>query len=275
MRGAFWNSRGLNKSGRKLSLSSFIGGNDLDFVGIVETKKSDFPNNYLRSLSRRNFDWCFLPADGTAGGILLGFDLIKFNVSNIVRRKFTLSWMVHDKKTSFDWRVVVVYGSPHEEGKQDFLDELEEVMGSWSGPTLIGGDFNLTREMSDKSNGVINFRWADCFNSWINKWAIIELKPGNRDFTWTNNQDNLIHARIDRIFVTTEWDSAYPLSRVKALDKGNSDHTPLFIDLGEIFARGKKRFRFEKWWLEKEDFKEVVRKDWSYLCEDTDPMDVW
>lgn len=39
MRGAFWTIRGLNKIGRKSDLSSFIGGNELDFVGIVEKEK--------------------------------------------------------------------------------------------------------------------------------------------------------------------------------------------------------------------------------------------
>lgn len=88
MRGAFWNIRGLNKAGRKLGLSSFIGENDLDFVGISETKKSEYVGNYLRSLTRRHFEWCFLPAIGMAGCILLGCDATKFNMSNSVRRNF-------------------------------------------------------------------------------------------------------------------------------------------------------------------------------------------
>lgn len=225
MKGAFWNIRGLNKAGRKLALTGFIGENDLDFVGIIETKKEDFVNSYLRSLSRRNFDWCFLPATGSVGGILLGCDLNKFSMTNSRRRTFTLSVMLHDKKANFDWKLIVVYGSPYEDGKQEFLDELEAVMNEWSGPIMIEGDFNLTRSQSDKSNGSVNFRWVDKFNNWINKWGLLELCPGNRDFTWANNQDNLIHARIDRVLVSTEWDAAYPFARIKALSKECSDHT--------------------------------------------------
>ena len=33
-------------------------------------------------------------------------------------------------------------------------------------------------------------RWADEFNSWVNKWALIELNPSNKKFTWTNNQEH-------------------------------------------------------------------------------------
>lgn len=53
---------------------------------------------------------------------------------------------------------------------------------------MIGGDFNLIRFSSNKSNGIINHRsWADSFNSWVSRWALIELNPRNKKFTWANN----------------------------------------------------------------------------------------
>jgi hypothetical protein len=62
-------------------------------------------------------------------------------------------------------------------GNKEFLDELHTVMSSWQEPTLIGGDFNLVRFLSDKSNGIINHRWAHAFNNWIGRWDLIELDP--------------------------------------------------------------------------------------------------
>jgi exonuclease III len=50
MKGAIWNIRGLNKDGRIKCLSDFINTNNLDFVGIQETKKVDFPINLLTLL---------------------------------------------------------------------------------------------------------------------------------------------------------------------------------------------------------------------------------
>jgi hypothetical protein len=95
--------------------------------------------------------------------------------------------MILEKKSDFSWKLIIVYGSPYEEGKQAFIDELHNVMASWQGPTLIGGDFNLVRFSTDKSNGIINHRWADAFNDWISKWGLLELNPPNKAFTWTNN----------------------------------------------------------------------------------------
>jgi exonuclease III len=71
MKGAFWNIRGLNKSGRMKCLADFISSNKLDFVGIQETKKNSFTDGFLEAVSR-NMTWHYVPAKGTAGGILVG-----------------------------------------------------------------------------------------------------------------------------------------------------------------------------------------------------------
>jgi endonuclease/exonuclease/phosphatase family metal-dependent hydrolase len=108
-----------------------------------------------------------------------------------------------------------------------------------------GGDFNLARFVSDKSNGRINQKFADCFNGWVNKWRLIEISPTNWKLTWSNNHKNLILAKLDRVFVTIEWEAAFPLVRVIGLAKSISDHAPLLVDSGENCARGKKNFKFE------------------------------
>ena len=37
----------------------------------------------------------------------------------------------------------------------------------------------------------------------------------------------------------------------------------------------KKCFRFEKWWLEKESFHDLVKKVWNTPCEEKNSLDVW
>lgn len=150
------------------------------------------------------------------------------------------------------------------------------MLNRWQGHTLIGGDFNLIRFFTDKSNSRINHRWVDSFNSWVDKWGLIELNPANRLFTWANNQENnLIFARIDRISATTEWDNAFPLTRVSALERSCSDHTPLVFDTGNNCSLGKKRFRFKKWWLENKDFKQIVIKACNSQDRTGSAMDIW
>ena len=96
------------------------------------------------------------------------------------------------------------------------------------------------------SNKIINHKWADLFNEWIESNALIELNPTNKKFTWTSNQEIPILAKIDRIFVSTSWEAAFPMASIKALDRAPSDHNPLVVNSGDNVCFDKKRFRFEK-----------------------------
>jgi hypothetical protein len=147
-------------------------------------------------------------------------------------------------------------------------------MHSWQGPILLGGDFNLVRSIMEKSNRSISHKWADAFNDCIDKWGLVELNPSNRLYTWINNQDNPILAKLDRFVVSTSRDLTFPLSRVKALDRIPSDHNPILVDTGDNVARPKKKFRFEKWWLKKESFKDVIIKAWTTPCPNSNPIDI-
>jgi hypothetical protein len=75
--------------------------------------------------------------------------------------------------------------------------------------------------------------------------------------------------------VTTEWERAYPLVRITTLPKGISDHTPLLLNAGDNYSFGKKKFRYEKWWMERDDFRGMVDKAWAIECSSADPMEVW
>jgi exonuclease III len=98
MKVIFWNVRGLNKPGRKLSLNSLISSNQVDFIGIQETKKEESPLAFLESVSTPvKFVWHVLPAIGTAGGILLGVREESLSVSNFSCFTFDASCQVYDR----------------------------------------------------------------------------------------------------------------------------------------------------------------------------------
>jgi hypothetical protein len=146
MMGLLWNIRGLNKNGRHTVIVNRIRCTHADFVGITETKKESFSQSYLDSLAGIiPFNWFYLPAKRTAGGILLGCNSDKFIVDSAEMLNFSVSLMVRNKDTDSCWKLVVVYGSPYENGKAEFIAELHAIMNNWQGPILIGGDFNLVQ----------------------------------------------------------------------------------------------------------------------------------
>jgi hypothetical protein len=102
----------------------------------------------------------------------------------------------------------------------------------------------------------------------------MEISDPSRSYSWTNNQEKPIMAKLDRILVPMEWDKKYPTSQVTLLPKEVSDHYPMKISFGLKHITKEPIFRFEKCWLECEDFYEIVRKAWDIECLSSDPVSV-
>jgi hypothetical protein len=61
--------------------------------------------------------------------------------------------------------LLVIYGPPYEDKKVKFIDELHPILSNCNGSIIVGGGgFNLSRFASDKNNGRIVKKYADCFN---------------------------------------------------------------------------------------------------------------
>jgi hypothetical protein len=50
---------------------------------------------------------------------------------------------------------------------------------------------------------------------------------------------------------------------------------PLILNFNSGEKKKPNIFRFEKWWLEQPDFKELVFKVWNTACAFTNPLDIW
>jgi hypothetical protein len=62
-----------------------------------------------------------------------------FEIVSWTHYEYCLSAVVKTELDNFVWRLVVLYGSPYEDKKMEFISELHLVMAGWQGPTLIGG----------------------------------------------------------------------------------------------------------------------------------------
>jgi hypothetical protein len=113
------------------------------------------------------------------------------------------------------------------------------------------------------------------FNAWVDMWSLIEIGLTGRTFTWSNNQENRIMSKIDRIFVSTEFEALFPLASARALPRIGSDHTPIVWDSGIGNPPKKSSFKFEKWWLSRPDFKDIVIKAWSVDRKGMNSLDWW
>ena len=162
------NIRGITTPGRKPMIIDTIHRTQATVVCFQETKKETLTDSFLKSIvGNRNFSWNMLPSIGSAGGILMGVDLDLFDILSWEIRKFSIACQVNFRPKNLSLTFISVYGSPYEEGKEEFISELHSILMGTSGPMLIAGDFNLVRYQTDKSNGNVDQRWCDKFNSWI------------------------------------------------------------------------------------------------------------
>lgn len=99
MIGLFWNIRGLGLAGRIPSLVDRIRSNHVDVVGIMETKKELLSEGLLRSLiGNTPFSWNYLPARGSAGGILVGMNSDLYSSSVCDSKEFHISVRLETRK---------------------------------------------------------------------------------------------------------------------------------------------------------------------------------
>jgi hypothetical protein len=89
---------------------------------------------------------------------------------------------------------------------------------------MMGGDFNLIRQASDKSNENINQGLMDRFNIIIDLHQLQEIRRNGPWYTWSNKQLGPIMVTLDRVLVSTKWEGRFPLCFAWSSTRVGSDH---------------------------------------------------
>jgi hypothetical protein len=131
-----------------------------------------------------------------------------------------------------------------------FLQELRDVKAACVGPWVVAGDFNLI------------YKTSDPFRTRINDLALKEIQLHGRKYTWTNQQDNPVLVKLDRVLCSADWESYFPNVLLLSSSSQDSDHCPLLLGLKDNTV-GKKMFHFESFWTRMEGFQDVVLEAWN------------
>ena len=91
-----------------------------------------------------------------------------------------------------------------------FLEELEAIRDSCSGPWAVCGDFNLILNEADKNNARINRANLSRFRRTVEDLELQDLHLHGRCFTWSNERENPTLVRLERVLVSIEWDVLFP-----------------------------------------------------------------
>ena len=274
MRAGFYNIRGFGRPGRRTQIRELITRERLDFVGLQETIKASFTPTELWSIDPGgHFCWHSTPAAGHSGGLLLGVNEDHFEVKDWSTGSFFIRVDVLQLDSSKHWSCFVVYGPADHRRTDEFLAEMSTAIAACHFPLVVGGDFNLIRGSEDKNNDNINWPRVHKFNDFIADLALREIRRGGSRFTWTNRQLNPVRSVLDRVLMSSDWETLFPLCSVTAGTIVGSDHAALILSSGEELKKRSPRFFFEKAWLERPEFEDLVREKWSTLAGLADPTD--
>jgi hypothetical protein len=117
---------------------------------------------------------------------------------------------LHYLHSFVDWWLMSIYGPANDDLKPAFLQELSELCPLRSGSWLLTGDFNMIYRVADKNNEHLNLRQMGRFRHFLNDASLKELHLERRLFMWSNEILHLTLERIDRAFVSRDWDELYP-----------------------------------------------------------------
>jgi exonuclease III len=277
MKGVFWNSRGLADLAKHRFLAEPVREEQINFIALFETSRESFPDHVLKNLcAGRDFLWHAMAPHGRSGGILLGVDLSVFDIGAINEGNFYVKFTLRYKLFDFKFVLYSIYGPAQIQNKGAFLAELTNTCSKENLPFIIGGDFNIMRKPEDKSSGDFDNKWPSLFNAVIKSLDLREIVMTGRQYTWAGSGDNLTYEKLDRVLVSTEWENNFSLAMVEATDRNISDHTPLVMPTGaSTHQYGTRPFRFERGWLLKEGFYDMVANIWRSENSGSSPLERW
>jgi hypothetical protein len=67
--------------------------------------------------------------------------------------------------------------------------------------------------------------------------------------------------KLDWVFTTSAWATAYPSTTATALDMTPSDHCPCIVNISTAIPRSH-CFRFENVWLKQQDIRGILQQNW-------------
>ena len=249
-----WNVRGLGQSSRCDDVLAELLSVRPSIVALQETKLPTVSNQKRNSfLPARLSNFVTRDSVGASGGMLTAWDASVFSLENASPLPYTLTSGLSLRADSVSFSLTNVYAPTSRENKPAFFRELASIADSISSPWMLLGDFNLTRFPDDKNTGSFNVADADRFNEVISALGLIEIPLVDRAYTWSNRRDEPTLVRLDRCFVSLDWDTVFPNTTLRSLSRFASDHVPLVATASTSIPRSV-CFRFENSWMHHRHF---------------------
>jgi hypothetical protein len=105
------------------------------------------------------------------------------------------------------------------------------------------------------------------FRRFINDMELHEIPLLGRKYTWSSEREAPTLVRLDRVFVTMEWEHTYPDCILQSSESMIYDHCPLLLGCMSPLKASAGVILFESFWPRLEGFMEEVERSWSQPLE--------
>jgi hypothetical protein len=241
---------------------------NLDFLALQETKMEEISESFVHSLwGSADCGWAYLPAVGNSGGILSLWNKVKASLLfTFIGDGFVGVCLdiIGEPRQVF---VVNVYAKCNLRDKRMLWGNLLMSKGGFGdGLWCVVGDFNSVRSSSERrgvgqSTDGGNHNEMAAFNTFLDDLGLIDLPLLGRCFTWFH-PNGIAMSRLDRILISPAWFDAWGTPKVWVLSRDVTDHCPLVLRYSS-YDWGPKPFRFNNFWLNNNEFKELINQTWG------------
>ncbi|XP_074328140.1 uncharacterized protein LOC141666056 [Apium graveolens] len=261
MRFASWNVHGLKKSPHQDELLNFISLNNIEFMGILETKvKVDKAASISKKINKK-WAWIFNYDYHYNGRVWVGWNSTIWNVSlcSTSAQHITCNATLIDNDISF--LVSYVYAFNDACDRVPLWTNLNQLSSTLS-PWCILGDFNCTIALEEGMGGKEHFTPdMQVFKNCITSNGLGEVRTLGDNFTWYNKRpNNPIFKRLDRMLGNSHWFLKFTEGNVYVKNRGIMDHNPLFYEDPLHLQKIRKPFQFFNFMLHLPGFLDVVRQ---------------
>ncbi|KAK1392933.1 hypothetical protein POM88_011989 [Heracleum sosnowskyi] len=123
---------------------------------------------------------------------------------------------------------------------------LRRISSMYSGPWVVGGDFNeILRDSEQSSDRERPNYLIKYFRATIDDCCLKEIEDDGTNFSWCSRRQNgMVYAKLDRVLGNIEWLNRFVLDRVDYLQWWNSDHRPMLLKFNEVSYQDKRRVKW-------------------------------
>ncbi|KAK3224333.1 hypothetical protein Dsin_011358 [Dipteronia sinensis] len=253
------NVRGLGRSEKRRVVSKLVTKIKPFFLLLQESKVRSADYRLVKLLGGGILTkGMIIDAVGSSGGLISLWNEVAFSVKacvNTDKCSIILGELAILKKEVVTCNV---YAPNVDMERVELWDFMVTNLRRFLVPWIVGGDFNVVLDASEKLGGPHIWSHLRNFRNFIDAVMLVNIPMQGFPLTWSNAREVASWARLDRFLVSPEILCWFPDLAKRNLPKSISDHSAVWMGIPKD-EWGPYPFRFFDSWIENAEVMEQAR----------------